>query len=119
MTTLGRRDVVPPEHTNSDDSSRPEAPGCKQLLQKQMFEILDCMKGELSRRFCVVEPMLLGCDSVNPKSDLFLDFDTMKPLAEAYAYLGIDASNLKAQAVVAKTMFQQQCQDKVSSTQDV
>lgn len=119
MTTLGRRNVVPPENTNSDDSSRPEAPGCKQLLKKQMFEILDCMKGELSRRFCVVEPILLSCDSVNPKSDLFLDFDTMKPLTEAYAYLGIDANNLKAQAVVAKTMFQQQCQDKVSSTQDV
>jgi len=99
MTTLGRRDVVPPEDTNTANSSRPEAPGCKQLLKKQMFEILDCMQGELSRRFCDVEPMLLSCDSVNPKSDLFLYFDTMKPLAEAYAYLGIDANNLKAQAV--------------------
>jgi len=72
------------------------------------------MQGELSHRVCVVEPMLLSCDSVNPKSDLFLDFDTMKPLAKAYAYLDIDANNLKAQAVVAKTMFTQQCQDKVS-----
>jgi len=114
MTTLGRRDVVPPEDTNTANSSRPEAPGCNQLLKKQMFEILDCMQGELSRRFCVVKPMLLSCDSVNPKSDLFLDFDTMKPLAKAYAYLDIDANNLKAQAVVAKTMFTQQCQDKVS-----
>jgi len=91
--------VVPPEDTNTANSSRPEAPGCKHLLKKQIFEIPDCMQGELSRRLCVVEPMLLSCDSVNPKSDLFLDFDTMKPLAEAYAYLGIDANNLKAQAV--------------------
>ena len=43
----------------------------------------------------------------------------MKPLAEAYAYLGIDANNLKAQAVVVKTMFKHHCQDKVSATQDV
>ncbi len=48
-----------------------------------------------------------------------MDFDKIKPLAEAYAYPDIDAKNLKALAVVAKTMFQQQCQDKVSSTQDV
>lgn len=67
MTTLGRRDVVPPEDTNATNSSRAEAPGCKQLLKKQMFKIIDCMQGELSRRFCVVEPMLLSCDSVNPR----------------------------------------------------
>jgi hypothetical protein len=70
-----------------------------------MFEVIDNMKGELSRRFCDVQPMLLSCDTVNPNSDLFLDFPTMKPLAEAYAYLGIDSNSLKAQAVVAKTMF--------------
>ncbi len=55
MTTLGRRDVVPPEDTNATNSSRAEAPGCKQLLKKQMFEIIECMQGELSRRFCVVD----------------------------------------------------------------
>ena len=83
-----------------------------------MFEILDCMQVELSCSFCVVEP-LLGCDSVNPKKTLFLYFDAMKPLAEAYAYLSINANNLKAQAVVAKNMFEQLSRDRVSSTQVV
>jgi len=51
---------------------------------------------------------------------LFLDFPTMQPLAEAYAYLGIDCDRLKAQAVVAKAMFQLHIESSAkSSTPDV
>ena len=106
MTTLGKRSN-PPESVSRES----ECPGTgrptdlKHTLRRQMFEVIDNMNGELSRRFCDIQPLLLSCDAVNPTSDLFLDFPTMQPLAEAYAYLGIDCDRLKAQVVVAKAMF--------------
>ena len=35
-----------------------------------------------------------------------MNFNVMKPLAEAYAYLGIDCDKLQCQSQVAKNMFQ-------------
>jgi hypothetical protein len=105
LTTLGRREVVVPSAgTNDSTSSAPLS--AKLTLKKHMFDIVDNMKEELSRRFGDIEPLLVSCDTVNPKSPLFLDFDAMRPLAEAFAYLGIDREKLKAQAIVAKNMFE-------------
>ena len=74
---------------------------------KDLFEVLDCMKGELQRRFSGHnQSLLLGCDSLNPKSSVFLNFEAIKPLAESYSSFGIACDKLKSQAIVAKNMFQ-------------
>lgn len=44
MTTLGKRDEVPPEDTKSANSSKPEAPGCKQLLKRKFLKFLTACK---------------------------------------------------------------------------
>ena len=72
MSSVGQRP------TASDDSH------C-QYEKRQMFEILDKVTGELTRRFQNNEPLLLSCDAVNPNSDFFMEFAVMKPLAEAYS----------------------------------
>jgi hypothetical protein len=61
--------------------------------------------------------MLLSCDAVNPKSSVFLDYQAMKPLAEAYSYLGIRCDKLHSQTVVAKDMFG--CEIENSTTETV
>jgi hypothetical protein len=76
--------------------------GCR----KDMFEILDRMQCELKERFSKSKPILLSCDTLNPKANVFLNYEVMKPLSDAFAYLGINADNLKCQCAVAKHMFE-------------
>jgi hypothetical protein len=67
--------------------------------------------------FASIQPMLLSCDVVNPKSSVFLDYHAMKPLAEAYSYLGIRCDRLHSQTVVTKDMFG--CEIENSTTETV
>ena len=103
MSTLGQR-LIDTDAVGSNNQS--VSLSSKNSLRKLMFETIDCMRGELESRFSSTHPFLISCDTINPKSDVFLVFDSMKPLAEAYGYLGIDIEKLKSQAVVAKNMFQ-------------
>jgi len=72
----------------------------------------------------VNESLLAACCTVDPSSASFLNFNRMLPIAEMFAYLGLDAHRLRAQASVAWNMFRTttgsaNCASNVSSAHDV
>ena len=69
-----------------------------------MFEVVDRMVSEMKVRFANKEPVLAACDTIIPTNNCFCDFEVMKPLAEMYAFLGIDMSILKSEVAVAKNV---------------
>jgi len=83
LTTLGQR-------TGTDSAAPHCAPvtSDRDVCRRHMFEVLDCIEVELTRRFRNTQPVLLSCDTVNPKSPVFMNFNVMKPLAEALCLLG-------------------------------
>jgi hypothetical protein len=101
MSTIGKRDRQP----NSVD------------LKRNMFEMLDKMDGEIDRRFSGNESLLRACCTIDPSVPSFLQLDQMLPIANMFAYLGLNVDNLKAQVSVASNMFQVAVQ--VSNPHDV
>ena len=77
----------------------------KTQLKREMFEVVDKMEGELTRRFSANTTELKAFSTVNPASDSFLSFADMLPVAEQLAYMGIDADKLRGQTSVALSMF--------------
>jgi hypothetical protein len=80
--------------------------GLKETLRKNCFEILDCMQGELKKRFANIQPLLLSCDAINPKSRVFvfLNFQAIKPLADAYTPIwALDVTNYFHMQLLPKT----------------
>jgi hypothetical protein len=102
LTSVGHRGMRATEDQRETDAF---GFGCRDSLRRAMFDILDRMQSELKARFSNSKPILLSCDTLNPNTSVFLDYDVMKPLADAFSYLGIDASKLQFQCVVAKHMF--------------
>ena len=96
LTTLGRR-----TETESAAARCLPVTSDRDVCRRHMFDVLDCVEMELNE----TQPVLWSCDTVNPNSPAFMNFNVMKPLAEAYAYLGIDCDKLKCQSLVAKTCF--------------
>ena len=101
MSTIGKRDRQP----NSVD------------LKRNMFEMLDKMDGEIDRRFSGNESLLRACCTIDPSVPSFLQLEQMLPIADMFAYLGLNVDNLKAQVTVASNMFQVAVQ--VSNPHDV
>jgi hypothetical protein len=62
MTTLGKGTS---EYDNNDPTN------VSMVRQREMFEILDKMVGELKRRFTDKETLLSACDAICPKSKCF------------------------------------------------
>ena len=99
MSTLGqRRSYV--SILESDNFSND-----KDELRIQMFEVLDRVIGEMTHRFSDNEPLLIACETVDPSSEIFRDYDYMKPVADGYVDFGIDSNKLRAQTTVVKEMF--------------
>ena len=73
-------------------------------LRQQMYAILDRLTAEIDRRFTANKTELAACDAVYPKSQNFLNFELMAPLAQQFSYLPINTEILKAQLCVAKKM---------------
>jgi len=70
-----------------------------------MFEVVDRVCSEMTRRFTFNAPYLVGCDTIDPGSERFMDYEYMEPLADMYSYLNIDSANLRFQATVAKELL--------------
>lgn len=103
LTTVGHREVVPTTDTQCTSADSPAVSSdCKATLRKYSFEILDRMQSELKNRFCHSKPILLSCDTLNPTTSVFLKYEVMQPLAEAYSYLGIDSQKLQSQVYCCK-----------------
>ena len=68
--------------------------------------MLDKMDGEIDRRFSGNESLLRACCTIDPSVPSFLQLEQMLPIADMFAYLGLNADNLKAQVTVASNMFQ-------------
>jgi len=89
-------------------------------LKRDMFQIIDKMVGELDRRFTGNETLLRACCTIDPSSTSFLRLDQMLPIADMFAYLGLNIDNLKAQVSVASNMFRMAgITGKVSNAHDV
>ena len=103
LTTLGHR--IAGKNTVTNCAQAAPDVECRDVLRRSMFEVTDCVENELRARFSNTHPLLLSCDTVNPKSPSFLHFHVMKPLADAYSYIGFDCGKLESHAVVAENMF--------------
>lgn len=74
-------------------------------LRRDMFEVVDRVCNEMNRRFASNAQYLISCDTIDPSSERFMNYECMKPLADMYAYLNIDSAKLKYQATVAKELL--------------
>ena len=71
-----------------------------------LFEMLDKMDGEIDMSFSGNESFLRACCTIDPSVPSFLQLDQILPIANMFAYLGLNVDNLKAQVSVASNMFQ-------------
>ena len=99
MSTLGqRRSYVSTSESGNFSNDTDD-------LRIQMYEVIDRVIAEMTRRFSDNEPLLIACETVDPSSDIFMDYDYMKPVADWYVDFGIDSNKLRAQTTVVKEMF--------------
>ena len=92
MSTLGQR-----RYNDKDEFT----------LRGQMFEVLDKVNEEMTRRFSDNEPLLIACETVDPSSEIFMNYECMKPITDCYVDFGIDSDKLRAQTAVIKEMFKE------------
>ena len=52
------------------------------------------MVGEIEKRFQQTDSVLQAFDTLQPASNVFMQFDSMLPLLQAYSHLGFDANML-------------------------
>ena len=86
--------------TGSSDTDQLSDP-----FKREMFDIIETMTNELKSRFVSKKPELLACGTFLPKSQDFMSYEVMAPLAEKYQCLGINCELLKGQVTVAKAML--------------
>ena len=97
MSTLGQR-------SNRIASNTSYLAAEKEQLKGKMFEVIDRIEAELSRRFKDNEPCLIACETVHPSSDNFMNFEHMKALLDLYSCLKFDVDKLKSEINIAKDM---------------